>query len=97
MTHRPIRGPVARPIRRDDRLSASRRGYDRRWQRYRAAYLADHPLCVECGRVATEVDHIHAVHGGQDDPLFWVSTNHQALCHVCHSAKTYREDGALGT
>ena len=32
----------------DLRLSASRRGYDRHWRRFRTWYLAQNPLCVEC-------------------------------------------------
>lgn len=45
------------------RGSAHKRGYGRKWQKARADYLAEHPLCVECARnnivtAATEVDHI---------------------------------------
>lgn len=57
---------------------------------------------------ATEVDHIiphrlgDAINSG--DPLrthaaqalFWDSSNWQALCGPCHSAKTVREDGGFG-
>jgi 5-methylcytosine-specific restriction protein A len=74
------------------RASSGERGYDSRWRRYRSAYLARHPLCVECereGRVtrATDVDHIVPIKG-QADPLFWREANHQGLCHACHSRKT---------
>lgn len=84
----------------DRRASAARRGYGSRWRRYREHYLRDNPLCVEClkhGRYkpATDVDHINAVVGPYD-PLFWEPSNHQALCHECHSAKTAKEDGGLG-
>jgi 5-methylcytosine-specific restriction protein A len=93
----------ARPRRReydDHRPSAAKRGYGHRWRVYSRWYLRQHPLCVECeraGRVkaSTDVDHIEAV-DGPDDPLFWDETNHQALCHECHSAKTCREDGGFG-
>jgi len=83
----------------DRRPNAHRRGYGKRWQKYRRAFLAEHPLCVACqakGRVtpATDVDHIQAV-TGPDDPLFWEPSNHQALCHACHSSKTAREDGGF--
>lgn len=74
------------------RESAAKRGYDRRWQRLRLAYLRAHPLCVECQAEhrttpATEVDHI--------TPLRWGGThdwsNLQALCKPHHSRKTMTE------
>jgi 5-methylcytosine-specific restriction protein A len=77
------------------RESSSKRGYDSKWRKYREYYLAKHPLCVKCGRIATDVDHIKAVNG-QSDPLFWVESNHQSLCHECHSRKTALENGGLG-
>lgn len=80
------------------RGSAHQRGYNSRWQRARAAYLAAHPLCVECakhGRVtpARVVDHVRPHRG--DQALFWDERNWQALCdHTspfdCHGAKTGR-------
>lgn len=78
------------------RGSASARGYDRRWQKARAAFLAENPLCVECrkrGRVttATDVDHIRPHKGNSS--LFWHRANWQALCHSCHSRKTATENG----
>ena len=30
----------------------------------------------------------YPVENGQADPLFWVESNHQALCRNCHSYKT---------
>lgn len=36
------------PVQREDRPSACKRGYDGRWRKARAAWLHDHPLCVEC-------------------------------------------------
>lgn len=71
------------------RGSAASRGYDRRWQKKRRAFLREHPLCVACERAgltvaATDVDHIKPKRdGGTDDP-----ENLQALCHACHSKKT---------
>lgn len=76
------------------RPSAALRGYGRRWRGYRSRYLRQHPLC-SCGEPSTDVDHIEAV-TGPADRLFWVPSNHQPLCHSCHSAKTAREDGGLG-
>ena len=82
------------------RPTAAQRGYGSRWSRYRAIYLRDSPLCVECkksGRIepATVVDHIEPA-DGPDDPKFWDKENHQSLCASCHSRKTAREDGGFG-
>lgn len=81
------------------RGTSTQRGYDARWRRYRAAYLAEHPLCAQCERdgkltPATVVDHI-VPHRG-DYSLFWDPGNHQPLCKPCHDRKTAAEDGAFG-
>lgn len=79
-----------------DRPTANQRGYNYEWQQYTKAFRRDHPLCCHCEQQATEhVDHIKAV-SGPDDPLFWDQTNHQGLCHSCHSIKTAKEDGSFG-
>lgn len=70
--------------------SAAKRGYGAAWRKARRAYLDAHPLCVQCQRKATDVDHIIPHRG--DRTLFWDRDNWQALCHRCHSAKTRRED-----
>ena len=92
-------GVQARQDSRYDRRrgSSTARGYDRRWRTYRRSYLQGHPLCVRCQSVgmvsvATEVDHIKPVVDGQDDPGFWVESNHQGLCKSCHSRKTMKEN-----
>lgn len=83
------------------RGSASERGYGRRWQKARNAYLARHPLCIDPYGVhsvhmvaATDLDHI-VPHKG-DMTLFWDALNWQALCKACHSRKTAAEDGGFG-
>lgn len=70
------------------RASAAKRGYDARWRRARKHYLAKHPLCVECGALATDVDHIVDHRGNYE--LFWDTNNWQSLCHSCHSIKTQK-------
>jgi 5-methylcytosine-specific restriction protein A len=84
------------------------RGYTVEWVKYRAQWLRAHPLCGdrESGpskehskclseglhRAATDVDHI-VPHRG-DNKLFWERSNHQSLCHQCHSIKTAGEVNA---
>ena len=75
--------------------SASRRGYDSRWQKASRAYLRENPLCAECMRngryvQATVVDHVIPHRG--DQKLFWDKSNWQALCKPCHDKKTGNED-----
>lgn len=74
----------------------TQRNYPAEWKRYRLAYLQEHPFCVKCGRPSTDVDHIKPVVNGAQDPNFWNPSNHQALCHSCHSRKTASENGGFG-
>ena len=81
------------------RPSARQRGYDARWEKARAVYLAAHPLCCMCerlGRVtaATVVDHIQP-HKGSDD-LFWDEGNWQSLCKPCHDQHKQRQEKGGG-
>jgi 5-methylcytosine-specific restriction protein A len=83
-----------------ERGSASARGYGRAWQKYSAARLAMHPLCVDPFKrhsmpVAAEcTDHIIAHKG--DMKLFWDPANHQSLCHGCNSFKAALVEGGFG-
>lgn len=102
MPRAPGRRPPPRVRRRENRPTAPQRGYGSRWARYRKAFLArpENALCRRCearGRVepSTDVDHIQPV-TGPDDPLFWEPSNHQGLCHGCHSQKTNTEDRGKG-
>lgn len=77
------------------RGSTAKRGYDWRWKKLRAAYLAQHPLCeCGCGHAATVVDHKRA-HGG-DPALLYDWDNLQALTKPCHDRKTAARDGGFG-
>jgi len=73
----------------DQRASASKRGYDRRWRRLRLMYLRANPLCADCLQANRVVAAVHVDHivpkrdGGLDE---W--DNLQSLCHSCHSRKT---------
>ena len=75
---------------REKRVSPSKLGYDRKWDKARKEFLKANPLCVVCGKPATEVDHIIAHKGNK--ALFWNVANWQSLCHSCHSKKTIREN-----
>ena len=70
-----------------------------RWRKYRQWYLNRNPACVhktnqiECGELATVIDHIIPVNQGGS---FWHSENHQAMCKRHHDKKTATEDGGFG-
>ncbi|RAW69306.1 MULTISPECIES: HNH endonuclease [Morganellaceae] len=84
--------------REQDRQRGTRteRGYSNRWGHYRLQYLKTYPLCVHCLQQgsytpASIVDHIIPIQG-EADVLFWLASNHQALCHACHNRKTVQTD-----
>lgn len=77
---------------RDQRPSASARGYDTAWQNTAAAFLLANPWCVHClahglYEPATEVDHIEPFQS-KDDPRRLDWENLQGLCKRDHSKKT---------
>lgn len=91
--------PVAKRANDERRGSSTQRGYGYAWQKARAAFLREHPLCTSCDdkgyvQAAVVVDHI-VPHKG-DPQLFWNRRNWQPLCKPCHDAKTAREDGGFG-
>ncbi len=76
----------------DARPSAAARGYDQHWRRIRAQFLRKHPVCVDCGQPASEVDHNTSLaQGGTNE---W--SNLRARCKPCHSRKTATQDGGFG-
>lgn len=76
--------------------SSTARGYGYQWQKARAHYLADNPLCVirgdGCTLGATVVDH-RKPHNG-DQVLFWMRSNWQACCKHCHDMHKQRIESA---
>ena len=64
------------------RPTARARGYDTKWDRERAAYLASHRVCTRCGGKATVVHH-RTPHRG-DRHLFWDRKNWEPVCQPCH-------------
>jgi 5-methylcytosine-specific restriction enzyme A len=83
----------AKPPSAYQRLKTTERGYDAIWRKCRLAHLVESPLCVVCGELANEVDHITPLSQGGDrfDP-----TNLQSMCKPCHRRKTLREEGRAG-
>ena len=78
----------------DTRPSAAARGYDATWRRFRRSFLRAHPLCVVCGGIATEVDHIDGQ--GPLGPRGYDPANCAAMCHADHARKTSKYDGSFG-
>lgn len=77
------------PSWRTDRRKTTERGYGWEWQKARAQYLQEHPLCEMCQALkppritaATVVDH-RIPHRG-DQRLFWDRSNWQPLCKPHH-------------
>lgn len=68
--------------------TAAQRGYDAEWQRFRARHLRLHPRCVDCGRPASEVDHVRPLSegGARLD-----HANAASRCGACHGDKTKRD------
>jgi len=98
----PIHKPLGQRVYRDPRLDHRARGtpqkpwhrlYDSRWERFRAAFLADNPWCVDCfmaGRT-TPANEVHHVRRVRDYPeLLLDPSNCMALCAGCHSIRTNR-------
>lgn len=67
--------------------------YDRRWQKFRARFLAEHPFCVLCERIGitTPAEHVDHVEPHKGDPAKFWKGPFQALCASCHSKKTLEE------
>lgn len=71
-------------------VSASKKGYDRNWQKYRFRFLHHNPYCYVCPNKATVVDHV-VPHKG-DKALFELLTNHIPLCKMHHDTITGKFD-----
>lgn len=75
------------------RGSSTQRGYDARWQSFRAWFIRRHPLCEDCreeGRL-TATKEVHHLRKVKDHPeLRLVESNCRALCTPHHSARTAR-------
>jgi 5-methylcytosine-specific restriction protein A len=56
-----------------------------RWRNTRRKQLHREPLCRQCGRIATDVDHITPIEQGGK---VWDMANLRSLCKSCHSRTT---------
>ena len=77
----------------DKRESASKRGYDRRWQVFSRQFIANNPLCVECLRdnkyePAVLVHHIIPLKQNGDK---YDENNLMPLCFNCHEVVEKRK------
>lgn len=68
--------------------------YDWKWRKAKHEHLTTNHRCVDCGGIATDVDH-DKPHKG-DIRLFWDKSNWRSRCHSCHSKKTASQDGGFG-
>ncbi len=69
----------------DNRPSASRRGYDKTWQAFRRMMISRRPICQDCKRdPSTTVHHIVKLRdGGKNSPK-----NVLCLCKRDHDVRT---------
>lgn len=78
--------------------TTNERGYDADWQKLRALFALEHPLCKHCdeqdGRAVPmdHVDHIIDISVRPDLRLEW--SNLQSLCKTHHGRKTHAEQRA---
>ena len=78
-------------------------GSTRRWRKFRAMWMAEHPLCAghpagyRCGAVGEEVDHITPLSQypeSQREGARYDERNVQTLCKPCHRRKTAEESAS---
>ncbi len=76
-----------------DRGSASSRGYDRTWQKFRRFILTQRPMCQDCqpeGYVTAACEVHHVIKLTDRPDLRLDPDNVLALCTPCHSRRTGR-------
>lgn len=77
---------IKNPTTQTEKYSWHKLYYSVKWRKLRERQLVENPLCIECGNVGLDVDHI-IDHKGNID-LFYDLNNLQTLCKACHSRKT---------
>ena len=94
--------PTKIPTHRQPRLpgpprpSASKRGYDKNWQKLRALKLFTDPICAHCGKLVDHTGRPGQVDHSDGDVWNRAWENLESLCDSCHSKKTVREQGGFG-
>lgn len=68
------------------RPNASARGYDNRWSKARASWLAKHPICSAEGCTERATDLHHSIPHRGDQKLFWDTSLWAGLCAHHHRA-----------
>lgn len=68
------------------RPSAAQRGYDRHWQKVRAAKLREDPLCERCLAKGI-IREAWGVHHKDRDPTNNTPENLESICFECHEAE----------
>ncbi|MBS0207527.1 MAG: HNH endonuclease [Planctomycetes bacterium] len=86
--HRPAIAP-ARVATTAERSEDKRFYASARWRRVRLIALARDPICVRCGRAASE--HVHHKQPRKDRPdLAFDLNNLEGVCQPCHNAEPVR-------
>jgi 5-methylcytosine-specific restriction protein A len=83
-----------KPMRvRENRPNSRQRGYDAEWERFRAWFVNEHPLCEDCldeGRTEPTVE-VHHIRKLRDYPEGKCDENNcRGLCKPHHSRRTRR-------
>jgi 5-methylcytosine-specific restriction enzyme A len=76
--------------------TANQRGYDKKWNVLRDAYLQAHPFCEDCldhesKQVAARIVDHKRPFSGLNDPLRLDWGNLRSLCDHCHVIKTCKD------
>ena len=92
--------PESRESKPGNRESAAKRGYGRKWRKFREDLWIEvvrsgvYPTCAICKKSfqndTPHFDHIEPVESA-DDPKFFEKSNIQFLHHECHALKTSRD------
>lgn len=85
---RPWIKPSSNKKKLQDRKERAKFYRSKQWRDLRKMFLQWHPICVECSKEATVVDHIKPIRLG-GAKLDW--NNLQPMCARCHNSKSGKE------
>lgn len=87
--------------RQDYRKGSRQRGYDSRWEKLRAAHIAEHPICEDCweqdgvvNAESIEVDHVVPIEVAPERRLD--PENLRTRCKAHHQRKTIEDRKRYG-